>query len=255
MIMVSSFMTGCSNLPIRNISSKDYGALNIYGFQLAVTIGILIANIMNYHAAKVKGGCGWRISLSLSTIPAFVMIIGFVFLPDTPNSLLERGNTEKAKEMLQRIRGTKNVEREFQDMFDASHAATKGQNPWKNIIKKRYRPQLVMCILIPFFQPLTGMNIVIFYVPVLFQTLGFADDASLTSAVITPLFCPSTMSTGLVEGLCCVKVAFCLFVIGLMTNLRISAKRALTKGDANIMVILVCVFCCSICTKGLASSK
>ncbi|KAL5983048.1 hypothetical protein ACLOJK_017128 [Asimina triloba] len=32
---------------------------------------------------------------------------------------------------------------------------------------------------------LTGINVIMFYVPVLFKTLGFGDDASLVSAVIT----------------------------------------------------------------------
>ncbi|XP_022725055.1 sugar transport protein MST6-like [Durio zibethinus] len=165
--------------------AKIWGALNIYGFQLAATIGILIANVVNYHTNKSKGGWGWRVSLSLAAIPALFMIIGYVFLTDTPKSILERGNTETAKDMLQRIRGTKNVEREFQDILNASEAAKKWQNPWKNIIQRRYRPQLVMCILIPFFQQLTGINVVMFYAPVLFKTMGFGDKPSFTSAVIT----------------------------------------------------------------------
>ncbi|KAM6581799.1 hypothetical protein CsatA_005573 [Cannabis sativa] len=42
-----------------------------------------------------------------------------------------------------------------------------------------------MAILIPFFQQLTGINVIMFYAPVLFNTIGFGDDASLMSAVIT----------------------------------------------------------------------
>ena len=54
-------------------------------------------------------------------------------------------------------------------------------------MKKKYRPQLTMAILIPFFQQLTGINVIMFYAPVLFKTIGFGDDASLMSAVITGL--------------------------------------------------------------------
>ncbi|KAF4351790.1 hypothetical protein G4B88_030151 [Cannabis sativa] len=42
-----------------------------------------------------------------------------------------------------------------------------------------------MAILILFFQQLTGINVIMFYAPVLFNTIGFGDDASLMSAVIT----------------------------------------------------------------------
>ncbi|XP_030971521.1 sugar transport protein 10-like [Quercus robur] len=164
--------------------AKFRGALNI-GFQMAVTIGILVANLINYGTARIKGGWGWRLSLGLAAVPAILMTIGSLFLPDTPNSILERGHTEKAKQMLRKIRGTDNVDEEFQDLFDASEAAKKVDHPWKNIVQPRYRPQLVISVLIPFFQQLTGINVINFYAPVLFKTLGFGDNASLMSAVIT----------------------------------------------------------------------
>ena len=164
--------------------AKIRGALNM-GFQMAITIGILVANLVNYGTAKIKGGWGWRVSLALAAVPAIMMTVGAIFLPETPNSILERGNQEKAKKMLQRIRGTDNVEEEFQDLLEASEAAKQVDHPWTNILQPRYRPQLVICSLIPLFQQLTGINVIMFYAPVLFMTLGFGDEASLMSAVIT----------------------------------------------------------------------
>lgn len=164
--------------------AKLRGALNI-GFQMAITIGILAANLINYGTAQIKGGWGWRLSLGLAAVPAIMMTVGSLFLPDTPNSILERGNTDKAKQMLRKVRGTDDVDDEFQDLVDATEAAKKVAHPWKNILQRRYRPQLVICILVPFFQQLTGINVIMFYAPVLFKTLGFGDNASLFSAVIT----------------------------------------------------------------------
>ena len=154
------------------------GALNI-GFQMAITVGILAANLINYGTSKIESGWGWRISLALAAVPAIMITVGSLFLPDTPNSILERGYTEKAKEMLIKIRGTSNVEEEFQDLVDASEAAKKVEHPWRNILQPKYRPQLVICTLVPFFQQLTGINVIMFYAPVLFKTLGFGDDASI----------------------------------------------------------------------------
>lgn len=92
--------------------AKIRGALNI-GFQMAITIGILAANLINYGTSKVEGGWGWRISLALAAVPAIMITVGSLFLPDTPNSILERGHTEKARDMLKKIRGTNNVDEEF----------------------------------------------------------------------------------------------------------------------------------------------
>ncbi|KAI8000334.1 Sugar carrier protein C [Camellia lanceoleosa] len=163
---------------------KYRGALNI-GFQLSITIGILIANVLNYFFAKIKGGWGWRLSLGGAVVPALIITIGSLILPETPNSMIERGKADKAKSQLQRIRGVDDVDEEFNDLVAASEASKKVEHPWRNLLQRKYRPQLTMAILIPFFQQLTGINVIMFYAPVLFKTIGFGSNASLMSAVIT----------------------------------------------------------------------
>ncbi|KAK6147568.1 hypothetical protein DH2020_018480 [Rehmannia glutinosa] len=111
---------------------------------------------------------------------------GILFPLDTPNSLVERGMEDEAKTLLKRIRGVDDVEAEFTDMLQARNEARLVENPWRNLVTRRcYRPQLAMSILIPFFQQFTGINVIMFYAPVLFKTLGFGGSASLMSSVIT----------------------------------------------------------------------
>lgn len=157
------------------------------GFQLMITIGILVANLVNYGTGKMKGDIGWRLSLGLAAVPGIIVFVGTFFLPETPNSLIERGEEGKALAMLKKIRGVEDVNEEFADLLEASEASKKVKNPWRAIVTRKYRPQFLITLLIPFFQQLTGINVVMFYAPVLFQTLGFKNDASLMSAVITGL--------------------------------------------------------------------
>lgn len=166
--------------------AKMRGMLNI-SFQLMITIGILASNLINYFTAKISGGWGWRVSLGLAAVPAVIMVGGSIFLPDTPNSLVARGKDEKARAMLRRIRGTDDVSLEFDDLVAASEATKAIENPWSTLMQRRYRPQLAMAFLIPTLQQLTGINVVMFYAPVLFKTIGFGGTASLVSAVITGL--------------------------------------------------------------------
>jgi MFS family permease len=154
-------------------------------FQLAITIGILVANLLNYFFSQIHGGWGWRLSLGGAVVPALIMIVGSFCLPDTPNSLIERGHYEEAKEQLVNIRGISDVEEEFKDLVTASKGSKQVKHPWVAIFERKYRPQLTMAIAIPFFQQLTGMNVITFYAPVLFKTLGFGNNASLMSAMIT----------------------------------------------------------------------
>lgn len=163
---------------------KYRGALNI-GFQLSITIGILVANVLNYFFAKIKGGWGWRLSLGGAMVPALIITVGSLILPETPNSMIERQKIDEAKKKLLRIRGVANVDEELNDMVAASEASRKVEHPWRNILERKYRPHLTMAILIPFFQQLTGINVIMFYAPVLFKTIGFGSDAALMSAVIT----------------------------------------------------------------------
>ncbi|CAL9089791.1 unnamed protein product, partial [Musa textilis] len=162
------------------------GALNM-GFQMATTIGIFVAGLVNYGTGKLHAGYGWRISVALAAVPALIMTLGAVALPDTPNSLVERGLRDQAKATLQKIRGTDDVEAELQDMIEASEEAKKVSDPWSSILRPEHRPHLVMAIAIPMFQQLTGINVIMFYAPVLFKTIGFGDSASLMSAVISGL--------------------------------------------------------------------
>lgn len=233
--------------------AKIRGALNM-GFQMAITIGILVANLVNYGTSKIEGGYGWRISLALAGVPAIMMTIGSLLLPDTPNSLIERGHRDKARAMLQKVRGTPNVDEEFQDLIEASDAAMQVQHPWRNIIQPRYRPQLIITILIPFFQQLTGINVIMFYAPVLFQTLGFGADAALMSAVITGLvnmfstlvsiFTVDRFGRRLLflEG--GTQMLICQIAIGVVLAIKFGTTGvgSLSKGIADLVLVLICLY-------------
>lgn len=233
--------------------AKLRGALNI-GFQLAITIGILAANLINYGTNKIKGDYGWRVSLALAAVPAIIMAGGALILPDTPNSLIERGHRDKAKAMLQKIRGTEDVDEEFQDLIEASESSNLVEHPWKNILRRRYRPQLTMAIAIPFFQQLTGINVIMFYAPVLFKTLGFGDDASLASAVITgavnviatfvSIYCVDRYGRRFLflEG--GIQMIICQILVGVLIGkfFGVTGVGTLPKADADIIVVLICIY-------------
>uniref|UniRef100_A0ACD5UY53 Uncharacterized protein n=2 Tax=Avena sativa TaxID=4498 RepID=A0ACD5UY53_AVESA len=159
------------------------GGLNAL-FQLNITLGILFAFLVNYGTSKIHPW-GWRLSLSLAGIPAALLTVSALFMVDTPNSLIERGRPEAGKAVLKRIRGTSNVDREFDEIVEASRVARNVKHPFRSLLQRRNRPLLAITVLLQMFQQMTGISAIMFYAPVLFTTLGFKTEASLYSAVIT----------------------------------------------------------------------
>lgn len=94
----------------------------------------------------MKGGNGWRVSLGLAGIPACLLTLGALIVTDTPNSLIERGRLEEGKAVLRRIRGTDNIEPEFLELVEASRMAQQVKHPFRNLLQRRNRPQLVISV-------------------------------------------------------------------------------------------------------------
>jgi len=231
---------------------KTRGGLNIM-FQLATTIGIFTANMVNYTTQKIKPW-GWRLSLTLglAAAPALLMTVGGIFLPETPNSLIERGHLDKGRAVLEKIRGTWDVKAEYEVIVEASELAKAISHPFRNILERRNRPQLVMAICMPMFQILTGINSILFYAPVLFASLGFGANASLYSSVITGavLAASTVVSIATVDrwgrralllsgG---IQMMVCQFAVGIILGLKFGGDKVLSRGFSALLVAAICLF-------------
>nr|GEX60960.1 sugar transport protein 13 [Tanacetum cinerariifolium] len=84
---------------------------------------------------------------------------------DTPNSLIERGKLEEGKAVLIKIRGTENIEPEYLELVAASRIAKEVKHPFRNLLQRKNRPQLIIAVALQFFQQFTGINAIMFYAP------------------------------------------------------------------------------------------
>ncbi|XP_022631885.1 sugar transport protein 1-like [Vigna radiata var. radiata] len=159
---------------------QDRKLLNMI-FPLVISIGIFAANVINYVVAIKEKGEAWRNSLRFEIFQMIYLIC--TFLLESPIYLIERGLYEKGKMELILIRKTTDVEEEFNNLMAANEYRAM-KDPWISLLKRQYRPQLILAIAIPLFQQLTGINVIIFYAPILFKTIGFGAHASLMYAMI-----------------------------------------------------------------------
>jgi SP family galactose:H+ symporter-like MFS transporter len=151
-------------------------------FQLAITVGILLAYLVDYAFAGIQG---WRWMFGLAVFPAAIFGAGMFFLPESPRWLLRRGQNETARAMLERIRGSKNVDAEFREIEQSVTKAPESGR-FSDLFARALRPALIVGIGLAIFQQITGINTVIYYAPLIIQSAGIssASGAILATAGI-----------------------------------------------------------------------
>ncbi|GAB4824500.1 Sugar transport protein 8 [Ancistrocladus abbreviatus] len=236
---------------ISEIAPPKYrGGLNIC-FQLLITVGILVANVINYFTSRISH-LGWRISLGGAAVPAIALALGSLLITETPTSLIERGKAEKGLKTLRKIRGTEDVDKEYQAILHATEIAKQVKHPFRNLMKRQSRPQLVCTILLQVFQQLTGINVIMFYAPVLLQTMGYGSGASLLSAVVTGtvnVVCTLVASFGvdffgrralLLEA--SIQMLICQTAMGGIFLVHLKSTNSIPEVYSKIVVALISIF-------------
>jgi MFS transporter, SP family, galactose:H+ symporter len=135
--------------------------------QIALTSGIVISYLVDYALVGVRG---WRWMFGLATVPAAVLCVGMFFLPESPRWLLSHGLTNAARAVLQRIRKSGDVDWELDGIQKSFELQSGG---WADLLTPLIRPALVVGLGIAIFQQITGINTVIYYAPMIFESAGF----------------------------------------------------------------------------------
>jgi len=148
-------------------------------FQLAITIGILVAYLVNAIFAPLGE---WRWPLGLAAVPALVLFVGMYFLPETPRWLISQDRDEEARRVLERTRTEQEIEGELAEIRRVEEE-TKEQAGYRELLASWVRPVLVAGIGLAIFQQFVGINTVIYYAPTIIKSTGLANVASVLATV------------------------------------------------------------------------
>lgn len=86
-------------------SPPRYRGLVTGSFQLCVTLGIWGVAMTNWGMSSYAGDVSWRIPVSLQMVWAALLLVGFLFSPESPRFLAKKGRWEHCRKNLANLRG------------------------------------------------------------------------------------------------------------------------------------------------------
>ncbi|MBP5522207.1 MAG: sugar porter family MFS transporter [Bacteroidales bacterium] len=166
-------------------------------YQLAITIGFLLAYLANYLilkgaeldstdpalSSRIMNNEYWRGMLGSETIPDLLFLVVIFFIPESPRWLTVKGRDSKALGILQRIYGTTQAASE---QLDATRESIAGEvkSEWRTLLEPGIFKAVLIGSAIAILGQFMGVNAVLYYGPKIFMDAGLSGEGSLLSTVL-----------------------------------------------------------------------
>jgi MFS family permease len=189
--------------------------------QLMIVIGISASFFSNYFLLGV-GEHNWRWMLGVQAVPAALYFILLWLVPESPRWLLMKGREPEALDVLSRVTGGQQAQENLQQIRQslASKSVSRGL---RGLFDRRIRFIMLVAFGIAFFQQITGINAIFYYLPTIFAQAGGAVNDAFRQAVLVGL----------------VNVGMTVVAIWLID--RLGRKPLLTVGVAGMALSLLTI--------------
>jgi MFS transporter, SP family, arabinose:H+ symporter len=152
-------------------------------FQFNVVAGILLAYLSNYLVGlqHFSVDTEWRWKLGIAALPAAVFLVLLFTIPRSPRWLAKKQRLDEAREVL-RLTGEQNYEEDLREIvasIDAEHG--RADEP---LFSRKYRLPIFLAITIGFFNQLSGINAILYYLNDIFAFAGFSKVSGDLQAVM-----------------------------------------------------------------------
>ena len=147
-------------------------------YQLFITIGILLAYLINFGTESRNSALSWRLPMGIGFIWAVILGVGILFFPETPKYDYRPNRTERAQGTMSKLlgvpRNNRKVLKELREMKKALDAETAGgHRPWYEIFTgPKMAHRTFLGIVLQAFQQLTGANFFFYYGTTIFVSTG-----------------------------------------------------------------------------------
>ncbi len=174
-----------SPLYIAEISPERYRGTLVALYQLAIVVGILVVFFVNLQIQRLGDEAwnvhtGWRWMFASLTLPSALFAILMACVPESPRWLMKAGRQEQARQVLERVGGRLNAEREVRQI---QAALSQEEGRWSELFTGGYARALIIGVLLAVFGQLSGINAIMYYAPEIFKASGSMTDAAFTQTV------------------------------------------------------------------------
>ena len=168
--------------------------------QLALVIGILAAQIVNWAIARsVPDGAtlatiavswnalyGWRWMFTAVALPAVAFFLGALWIPESPRWLVLHGLQERARRVLERIGDQRYAEAELHAIAATTSAHGEAKPSLGQAFRSRStRRLLLLGAALAVLQQWSGINVLFNYAEEVYKSAGYGVSAILFNIVIT----------------------------------------------------------------------
>lgn len=168
-------------LYIAEISPRERRGLLITLFEFMLVLGVMLGFSCSYVFATVPHG--WTFTFGLVIPPALLQFGAFLFLPPSPRFLVAQGNVEKARLVLQKMRGLhEDMDMELRDI--QAGLKMESEHSFRELFssKANLRTRLLTGVALVLLQQLTGQPNILSYASPLLRSMGFTSDDAATLA-------------------------------------------------------------------------
>ena len=149
--------------------------------QLMIVLGISASFFSNYALVDV-GEHNWRWMLGMDAVPAVLYFFLLFTVPESPRWLFGRGQEAPALEILTRSCGAEQAEDELRKIRQ-SFAEKAPRVRLSGLWSRQMRFIMFIALAIAFFQQITGINAIFYYLPTIFVQAGGGTNAAFWQAV------------------------------------------------------------------------
>lgn len=171
-------------------------------FQFAITLGILLSYLVGYAFGDDPDG--WRSMFWAGFVPAAVLFVGMLFVPESPRWLMSKGRDAEALAVLKRLREPQEAQNELDQTRQLIDSESQNKTDWTELFSKRLRIPLLIGVGIFCIQQFSGINAIIYYSTDIFK---MAFETTKTAAL-------ATVGVGVVNALSTVVAIFFIDRLG-----------------------------------------